>query len=416
MTTELFSLGELFVSDFLKEGEKPRHPAVEMKLMLNDDGLVHLEKMAPKETMWGEKYWYRSSINSTMRGQLFDVVDSISKVFSMHDGDVFLDIASNDGFLLSCIPSKYSNLIKIGCDPANDSFRLECEKYADLVIQDYFSAKVYKKSKYGNKKVKCCTTISMFYDISNYDEFIQNVVEVLDDNGIWVIQLSHTPMMIQGMAWDNFCHEHYAYWSLFNLKPVLERNGMQIMDCDLNNTNAGSFRVYCMKKDADITKYGSQTHRDVCQFRINSILEYEKTLKLDEVNTWKNFFRKIETLKQDTLRYLQYEVDGGKVIYGYGASTKGATTTQYFQLRPYLTAIADRSPYKHGLTTVDGIPIISEDQMRKDFPDFLLVLPFHFISEFVEREKEYLDKGGKMIVLAPFFQVIGKNGIEFSIK
>lgn len=406
----LFTLGNLFVSDFLKPDEEPRHPPVEMKLMLNDDNLVHLEKMAPRETMWGEHYWYRSSINATMRKQLMNVVESIADVFPMKDGDVFLDIASNDGFLLSCVPSKFSNLIKIGCDPANDSFRLECEKYADLVIQDYFSAETFKSSKYGHKKVKCCTTISMFYDIVNYDKFIQDIVEVLDNNGLWVVQCSYTPLMVQGMAWDNICHEHYAYWSLFNLKPVLERNGLQVMDVTLDNTNAGSFRVYCMKQGADTTQFGSQTHRDVCRYRINSLLSYERTLRLDEAATWISFKTSIDTLKEQTLDFLKKEIAAGKTIMGYGASTKGMTVLGYFGLdSSTITAIADRSPYKHGLRTIAGnIPIISEDEMRAKQPDYLLVLPFHFIQEFVERESEYLSKGGKMIVLCPKFEIISK--------
>ena len=124
---ELFSLGKLYPSDFLKPDEQPRCEPVELKLVLDEDGVVCLEKSAPANVMWGEKYWYRSAINATMRGQLKDVVDSILKVYKPDTGSLWVDIASNDGYLLSCVPS---NLIRIGIDPANDSFRLECE-YSD---------------------------------------------------------------------------------------------------------------------------------------------------------------------------------------------------------------------------------------------------------------------------------------------
>lgn len=403
---KLFTLGGLYPSDFLAPNESPRYQPVELKLMLDANGAVRLADSAPNYIMWGDKYWYRSSINSTMRGQLKNVVDSIlSTGIELKKDDLWIDIASNDGYLLSCVPNK---LIRIGIDPANDSFRLECERYADLVIQDYFTADIFQKSKYGEKKAKVITSISMFYDIKNPDKFIKDVNKILDDNGLWVIQMSYTPLMLIGLAWDNICHEHWYYYSLFNLKRLLDKNGFQILDCELNNTNAGSFRVYAMKKCADTSKFGTQTFLDVCNYRINSLLEYERTLKLDEVKTWQLFYKKINTLKKEVMDFISNEVSEGKVVYGYGASTKGNTILQYLGLNNKLiTAIADRSPYKWGLYTIGtDIPIVSEEEMRKTHPDYLLILPSHFLKEFTEREHEYLKKGGKFIVICPQLKIV----------
>lgn len=404
---ELFSLGNIFPSDFLKPDELPRCQPVELKLMLDENGAVRLADSAPDNIMWGEKYWYRSSINTTMRRQLKDVVDSILDTFEVSRNDLFIDIASNDGYLLSCVPEK---MIRIGIDPANDSFRIECERYADLVIQDYFTADIFKKSKYGDKKAKVITSISMFYDIKNPDKFIHDVNEILDDNGLWVIQLSYTPLMLTEMAWDNVCHEHWYYYSLFNLKQLLNKNGFQILDCELNNTNSGSFRVYAMKHNADISKFGTQTAIDVCNYRINSLLEYEKILKLDKIETWTFFYHKINMLRGKIRDFIKREKENGKIIMGYGASTKGNTILQYCGIdNSMITAIADRNPYKHGLVTIGtNIPIISEEEMRKAQPDYLLILPFHFIKEFTERESEYLKNGGHFIVISPKFEIISQ--------
>ena len=404
MSKELFSLGELYVSDFLKEGEQPRGGKVEMKLMMDGRGIVHLEKTAPREAMWG-KYWYRSSVTDTMKRELKNIVDSVLQVIKLKENDTWCDIASNDGTLLSYVPK---NLIRVGIDPADDSFRKEAEQHADLIIQDYFSADVFKKSKFGKLKAKVVTSIAMFYDLEEPEKFIKDVHEVLDDNGIWVAQLSYTPLMLHQICFDNICHEHYAYYSLFNFQTLMLKNGFQVMDCQLNDTNSGSFRVYMMKNTADFTKFSSQPYRDVCNFRINSLLEYEKTLKLDAVETWANFYNRIDALRLQTVKFISDEKSNGKTIWGYGASTKGNSLLQWFGLDSRLiTAIAERSVNKWGLRTVGtNIPIVSEDEMRKAQPDYLLVLPHHFINEFIARESEYLRKGGRFIVPCPRFEII----------
>ena len=61
-----------------------------------------------------------------------------------------------------------------------------------------------------------------------------------------------------------------------------------------------------------------------------------------------------------------------------------------------------------------NIPIVSEKQMRLAQPDYLLVLPWHFIKEFLSREEEFIESGGKFIMSCPEFKVIGKNTFKKS--
>lgn len=402
---ELFSLGELHISDFLKKDENPITEKVEMKLIMDTEiGAVRLEKCAPLNTMYG-KYWYRSGINSTMKKELNEIVESIKSVIRLEKDDLWIDIACNDGTLLSYVPNE---ILKVGIDPADDSFKQESEKIADLIIQDYFSADVFQKSKFGNKKAKVITTIAMFYDLEHPKKFVDDITEILDENGLWVLQLSYTPLMIKQLAFDNICHEHIYYYSLFNLQRLFKKSGIEIVDVQLNDVNGGSFRVYCMKENSDKSYFGTQPYRDVCQFRIDSTLSYEKTLKLDEPKIWLDFFNDINKLKKETVDFIRAEKTKGKKIWGYGASTKGNTLLQYFDLdNTLIDGIAERSPYKFGLKTVGtNIPIYSEEEMRKEKPDYLLILPWHFINEFIVRENEFLQNGGKFIVPCPKFQII----------
>ncbi len=403
----LFSLGEIYPSDFLKPGEEPRCQPIELKLVMEDNGLVHLEKTAPKEAMWG-KYWYRSGINQTMKNELKNIVDSILPLMKFEENSVWLDIASNDGSLLSFVPDSF---IKVGVDPAEDSFKQEAEKHADLIIQDYFSADVYKKARFGNQKAKVITSIAMFYDLEKPEDFLKDIYDTLDDNGVWVMQLSYTPLMIYQIAFDNICHEHVFYYSLLDMRSMLERNGFMIMDCCLNNVNGGSFRLYIMKNIGDREVFSTDTYRDVCHFRITSLLMSELEdgeEPTDKIAEWYDFHDEIIALKDDVVSFIKEIKSKGGTIWGYGASTKGNTLLQYFGLdKTLISGIADRNIDKWGLRTVGtNIPIYSESDMRKAKPDYLLILPWHFISEFKEREAELLKAGTKFIVPCPKFQII----------
>jgi hypothetical protein len=375
-----------------------------MKMMMDENGSVRLEQIAPLDTMYG-KYWYRSGINDTMKKELNGIVNSITDIVKLKENDLWVDIACNDGTLLSYVPK---NLLRVGIDPVDESYKVESEKHSNLIIQDYFSYEVFNKSKFGDLKAKVITTIAMFYDLEEPKKFVNDIVKVLDDNGVWVLQLSYTPLMLEQLAFDNICHEHVYYYSLFNIKKMFKECGIDIMDVQLNDTNGGSFRIYCMKETSDKTNFGSQPHRDICKFRVNSLLQYEETLKLDSIDTWLDFYNRINELKEKTVSFIKSEKEKGKKIWGYGASTKGNTLLQYFGLdHTLIEGIAERSPHKFGLKTVGtNIPIYSEQEMRNQKPDYLLVLPWHFINEFVERESDFLKDGGKFIVPCPKFEII----------
>jgi SAM-dependent methyltransferase len=406
-TKKLFSLGELYVSDFINKDEDARAGKHDMTLVIDERyGAARLEKCTPIHSMFG-KYWYRSGINQTMRTELKGIVDSVTSVQKLNEGDLWLDIACNDGTLLSFVPD---GIKKLGIDPAEDSFKNESSKIADEVIQDFFTLENFKKSKFKKKKAKVVTCIAMFYDLDEPVEFLKDVTKVLDDDGLFVLQMSYTPLMIKQLAFDNICHEHVYYWGLASIEKLLKKAGLKVVDCQLNDVNGGSFRIYIKKKKSAVTSFGTAPYRDVCNVRVESLIKWEKGLKLDKKEIWLDFYNRIESLKKETVDFIKAEKAKGKVICGYGASTKGNTLLQYFGLdNTLIDAIAERSHYKFGLKTIGtNIPILSEEDVRAMNPDYMLVLPWHFIAEFVKREDEFLSKGGKFIVPCPNFQIIGK--------
>jgi SAM-dependent methyltransferase len=405
---KLLELGSHYVSDFIREDiEMAGRRKYSLDLYLDEElgaPRLHPNDIAPPSTMWG-KYWYRSGINTSMTLELQGIVKEITSRVKLKDDDIWLDIACNDGTLLKAVPD---NLNKVGIDPCDNSFYAESSKVA-TVVQDYFSKDAWNKTKFANKKAKIITCIAMFYDLDNPHRFVQDMYDILDTDGVAIVQMSYTPLMINQLAFDNICHEHVYYYDLKSINKLFSKHGFKIVDCSLNDTNGGSFRIYFQKEIARPSSFGTSPLRDVCDYRVETILNYENNvLDISNPIIWNSFKHRLDDLKKDVLEFISGARDKNKKIYGYGASTKGNTLLQYFGLdSTHIKAIAERSPYKFGYKTIgSNIPIISEDEMRKQKPDYAFVLPWHFISEFQEREKAFLDAGGAFIVPCPVFEII----------
>ena len=412
MSDPVLKLGDHYVSDFLNNDENSSdRNKYSLDLYMDETiGAVRLksETLPPPEAMWG-RYWYRSGTNATMTKELGSIVAEITSRVNYKPGDIWLDIACNDGTLLRQVPN---DMVKVGIDPCDDEYYAESSKHG-TIVQDYFSASAWQKSGYGNFKAKVITCIAMFYDLDDPQPFIKDLDAVLDDDGVIVLQMSYTPLMLQQMAFDNICHEHVYYHSLNSIAALFEPNGFQIIDANVNDTNGGSIRIYLAKKKADPSCFGTAQLRQVCAYRADSIMNFERIADISDPYVWKVFGEKLQALRISLIDFVKTARAEGKTIYGYGASTKGNTLLQYFGLtKEDITAIAERSPYKFGKKTVGTeIPIVSEEEMRAAKPDYLLVLPWHFIDEFVKRETDFLNAGGALVVPCPEFKIITKDDI-----
>lgn len=403
---ELFTLGELHISDFIDQDSEPRLDPVELKLMLAPtSGLVQLAHTADFDAMYRE-YWYRSGTNATMRNELKEIAESAKNMIRPNNGDIWLDIGCNDGTLLANVDP---TITRIGFDPALNTFlEEESKRHANEIVVDYFTKESYIKTSVGTKRAKVITSIAMFYDLEDPHVFVDDIYHTLDDEGLWIIQMSYLPLMLKQLAFDNICHEHLEYYSLEALIYLLDQHNFSVVDCQLNDINGGSFRIYIRKKNATLSLFATAPYRDVAQLRIEGILALEEKMDLKNPATYMKFFERIQELKKHTMEFISKIKMEGKTIWGYGASTKGNTLLQWYGLNnTHIDGIAERSEIKYGKKTAgSNIPIFSEADARAAKPDYMLVLPWHFINEFKTRERTYLESGGAFIVPCPKFEVI----------
>lgn len=222
------------------------------------------------------------------------------------------------------------------------------------------------------------------------------------------MQMSYLPLMLRQNDFGNICHEHLEYYSLQALEYLLDLHGFSVVDAQLNDVNGGSIRAFIRNRGADQNTFGDGAHRKQAIGRLSRLRESEAELGLETATPYLEFAERVQRIKQQVSGFVKDQVKRKKRVFVYGASTKGNTMLQYFELdHSVINAAAERNPEKWGKVTVGTrIPIVSEEAARAAKPDYFLVLPWHFIEEFKAREHAYLSSTGKFIVPLPEFELI----------
>jgi hypothetical protein len=400
----VLSLGDQHIAGAFAEpgGKEPVGRAIPLELVRcdmtkdqNACGLIQTKHTVPGSILY-HSYWYRSGVNRTMTENLHGIARSAEQLIGLRAGDLVIDIGCNDGTLLDGYRTE--GLRHLGFDPS-DVTRYAIEKGYD-VVRDFFSSDALLR-RYSDLKAKIITSIAMFYDLEDPSAFVRDVASALAEDGIWVMELHYLPMMLEMNAFDAIVHEHLEYYSLAVIERLLAQADLEAVRAELNSVNGGSIRLY-------IARAGRREipAEDLAGLQEIRIREFE--LALDSPEPYERFRIASEKVRDDLHALCARLSAEGKTIHVYGASTKGNTILQYAGIdRALVPYAADRNEDKWGSETIaTKIPIISEEESRSMRPDYYLVLPWHFLDEFLEREREFLDRGGRFIVPMPEVRIV----------
>lgn len=356
-------------------------------------GLLQLGHDYNMEQLYWDNYGYRSGLNWSMVKHLSTIVDKAKSLVDLKPGDLVIDIASNDGTMLSAYWNHGYELLWV--DPTSKKFSEYYPDYVDYVSDFFTEGAVRSKT---SKKAKVITSISMFYDLPDPTAFVADVASVLDDDGIWILEQSYMPTMIDVVSYDTVCHEHLEYYALRQIKWLVEGAGMKVIDVTLNDINGGSFQVVVTKNTARVAN----------EENIQKLIELEEKWWYSSGAVFPKFRENIEVHKAAVLRFFEQAKKEGKKVIGYGASTKGNVTLQYCGITPdMLPYIAEVNEYKFGRTTPGTkIPLISEQEARAMNPDYFFVLPWHFKKSILAREQEFLNNGGHFVFPLPTLEIV----------
>ena len=386
---------QALASRFPRHGEADPPQAPLILVRCTTCQLVQLLHSVASGELYTYHYGYASGTNATMRKHLTQLVAWVEERHPLTAGDIVIDIGCNDGTLLKSYAT--SPLRRVGIDPIAGKFRSQYP--ADIQLYEGFFSAAAVGALCGGEKAQVVTSIAMFYDLDSPMEFVRTVEAVLADDGIWVLEQSYLPTMLETNSFDTVCHEHLEYYALRQIEWLAEASGLRVFDVELNACNGGSFRLAVCRKDAS---------HPTQEQRLGRLRRLEESLALGSRAPYDAFQRRIEKVRDELSAFIATERAIGRTCYLYGASTKGNTLLQYCKLdASKIIAAAERNPEKWGCRTpLTGIPIVSEAECRAARPDYFLVLPWHFRDEFIQREAEFLKAGGKLIFPLPEFEIV----------
>lgn len=383
---DFLDLGEQYLSDFRRDNKKtPKYPLV--ATFCNNCTLVQLRHTTPQHEMYHDRYGFKSGISDSIKKDLDDIVTHAFQY--KNDPKSWLDIASNDGTLLSFVPE---DIFRVGVDPVGFLCE-EAKQHANLIVNDYFRAGLIEE------EFDVITSISCFYDMPDPNRFVGDVREQLAPKGVWVIQQNYLLTTMELSAVDNFCHEHLEYYTLYSLEKLLDKHGLEVIEVVTSMVNGGSIRTVVAHKGVYTADQSVLKQR-----------EKENAYGVTDIQAYRSFAERISSELNHLRRMVIELTEQGDTVYILAASTRGATIWQSCELdERYITAAVERNPAKVGaMFTAIGVPIISEEEFRKSKADYAIIGPWFFAPEIIAREQEFLDNGGKLIVPLPKVEVIGK--------
>jgi SAM-dependent methyltransferase len=393
--TQLLALGDQYLTSFPEEDGGGRKAPLTL-LMCEQCGLVQLRHTCPREWLYSW-YGYRSGVNASMRRALHEITASASRF--LRTGDTVVDIGSNDGTLLRSY--NVMGLRKIGFEPALNLLP-EAKEGLDLLVPDYFNFNAVK-----NESASVVTAIAMFYDLDDPVEFLRDVSALLAPGGVFIVQMNYLLPMVEGAVFDNISHEHVAYYSLRTFRAVAERAGLEVFDVEMNDVNGGSLRAYCHNRGQ-----GLSDQRNYRPGRVRELLRVEESAGLGDPKTYESFCTRVNAIVSRLQSMVRGLVAEGKKVYVYGASTRGLVVMQACGIDSSLiSGAAEKNREKWG-RRYDGTGIVCvPEQEARDKADYFLVLPWQFVNEFKERERAFLESGGKFIVPLPEVRIIGAEDL-----
>ena len=206
--------------------------------------------------------------------------------------------------------------------------------------------------------------------------------------------------VIQNNSYDQFYDEHVYVFSALAISNIVKESSLMLFDVEKMTTHGGSLRYFICKKDSKYKK----------SKKLLRILNEEKKVGLNKFSTFVKFSKRITKSKKDLVILLKKLKQKNKKIISYGATYKSTTVFNYCKINNrYLDYVTDTTLNKQGkFTPGQHLPIVTPEKGMNKSVDYAFFFFFHFKKEILNKEKDFIKRGGKFITHVPFIKILTK--------
>ncbi len=390
--TQFLDLGFMPPADQFLRKEQLREPEVHYPLevmICNVCGLAQLSYVVSPEILYRHDYPYESSTTQTGHRHWGEFARTTTERLRLSSDDLVVDIGSNVGVLLEAFRANGTRIL--GVDPASNIVRI-AEKRGIETLNEFYSIDVARQILSEKGHATVITATNVFAHVDNLDAFMQAVDLLLNERGVFIFEAPYFVNLLKNLEYDTIYLEHLSYLSVKPLIPFFKRFGMQVFDIQQRDIHGGSFRVF-------ISRAGKMPISPV----VDELLQGEEEMGLQKLNVLSDFSTAVQQNRQELIWLLQQLKHEGKRIVGVSAPAKGMTLLNYCRIgTETLHFVTEKSMLKIGRFTPGAhIPVVSDDELVRQSPDYALLLAWNFAEEIMENLRAYRDKGGKFIIPIP---------------
>jgi len=354
--------------------------------------LVQIDEYKNLDDIFDKDYAYFSSFSTSWLSHARNYVEKITNKLSLNTNSLVTEIASNDGYLLQYF--KENKIPCIGVEPTASTAKVAKEKGIN-VIEDFFGAKLARTL----KKSDLILGNNVLAHVPDINDFVNGLKIALKENGTITMEFPHLLNIIKENQFDTIYHEHFSYFSFCTVKQIFESQGLKLYDVEKLTTHGGSLRIYATHLENSNIPISDN---------IDSLLCEEDQFGLLGMDVYKNFQEKADNVKYDLLNFLIKAKRDNKKVVAYGAAAKGNTLLNYAGVKNDLIEyVVDKSPHKQGkYLPASHIAVVSEKNIKKTKPDFILILPWNIKDEVMEQLSYVKEWDCNFVVAVPKLKII----------
>ena len=352
--------------------------------------------MLNPDFLWAD-FTFKTSRDEKLIKHFEDYVERVFNIKKINANDLIMDIGSNDGTLLKCFKDKGFNNV-LGVDPASEIVE-QANKSGIKTIKGYFDLDLAKKIKSSNGNAKIITANNVFAHMDDLRGMLEAIKYMMNDDSIFVFEVSYLLDVVKKMLIGTIFHEHLSYHSLISLRQFLNSFNLDIIKVERGPEQGGSIICYAKIK----------SNQNIIDKSVTDLINLEKAEKLDQIKTIQKMNSKLKTLKLELNKIIKKIKKKNKTISGFGAARSGTTFLSFFEIGKFIDHLYDDNDEKHfKFSPGDQIEVLPTNLISKNKPDYLIILAWIHADKIIQKNSEYLNKGGSFLRFYPKVEMIKK--------